>query len=359
MARIHPVLMVGGSGTRLWPVSRHDRPKQFQHLIGATHSLFQQSVLRCTGQMGAAGFQAPIIIGAERYLSLIEQQLDEIGVAPSAIVLEPSARNTAAVAAVAAACVRDIGAEGDLALMMPSDHHVTDIGAFQGAIERGAATAADDWIVTFGIKPTRPETGFGYIEAGDALGTGANRIAAFTEKPDLSTAQKWLAAGQHSWNSGIFLFPPALMLDELKAHAGEVHTASLAAYAQGERYGVQHRLSDTEFSKSPNISIDFAVMEHTERAAVCGPVICGWSDVGSWPMLAELDDRPHHDDIVAVDSGSSYIRTDGSVMVAAIGLEDFIIVAHEGSVLIMPKGRAQDVKSVIETLKDKKLDHRL
>ena len=358
MTRIHPILMVGGSGTRLWPVSRHDRPKQFQHLIGTPQTLFQQTIMRAQGGSGAVEFAAPIIIGAERYRGLIEEQLAEIDVAPGAILLEPSARNTAAVAAVAAACLRDIDPEG-LALMMPSDHLVADQVSFQDAIFAATETAAQNWIVTFGIQPTRPETGFGYIEAGEVLGSSAHRIAAFTEKPDLETAERWLAARQHSWNAGIFMFKPDIMLSELETHAPEVHRASLEALKLGQRDGRTLSLDADAFNAAPEISIDFAVMEHTQKAAVFGPLACGWSDVGSWAMLAELDTGPQSAEIVNVGSDTNYIRTDGSVFVAAVGLEDIIIVAHEGAVLIMPKDQSQNVKAAIEKIKQQGQKDRL
>ncbi len=355
MTKIYPVLMVGGSGTRLWPVSREDRPKQFQKLTGTTQTLFQQTVLRTSGMIDDVEFAAPIIIGAARYQAIISEQLEEIGVAAGAIILEPSARNTAAVAAIAAAHVQNTDPDG-LALLMPSDHHVADQAAFGHAVAAATKTAAEDWIITFGIQPTRPETGFGYIEAGDALGSGARRISAFTEKPDHDTAQKWFEAGRHSWNAGIFMFRPSLMLKELGAHANGVHLASLDAFSQARRAERIIHLDAAAFNKVPQVSIDVAVMEKTQRAAVCGPIDCGWSDIGSWPMLAELDDSPPHPRSISIASDTSYVRTDGSVFIAAVGLEDMIVVAHEGSVLIMPKSRAQDVKRVIETLKTRGQD---
>lgn len=350
MTKIYPVLMVGGSGTRLWPVSRLDRPKQFQKLVGNELTLFQQTVLRLTGQFEAFRFANPVIIGAERYRELIEAQLAEINVTPGRIVLEPSARNTAAVAAIAAASVLEQDPEG-LVLMTPSDHHISDAEAFQHAINQSVETAKAGWIVTFGIRPTRPDTGFGYIEAGAPLDTGARRITAFTEKPDLDTAKRWLAAGRHTWNAGLFLFSPGLMLSELKTHAVGVHEASLKAFRLGRENGIARSLDKHAFERTPEISIDFAVMEHTDKAAVFGPLDCGWNDVGSWATLAEMADGAAHTDVLDIGSTNCYLRSDGSVFVAGVGLEDLIVVAHEGSVLVIPRDRVQDIKGVVAALK--------
>lgn len=359
MTKIYPVLMVGGAGTRLWPVSRKDKPKQFQNLLGTDQTLFQETVRRLGSQVGTCQIEAPIIIGGARYLELIRDQLDEIGVTPSAIVLEPSARNTAAVAAIAAETVAQLAPDA-LALLMPSDHHVTDPASFRHAIADAANIATQDWIVTLGIAPTHAETGFGYIEAGEQLGPKGHKVHSFREKPDQATAQAYCDSGQYFWNGGIFLFPPALMLAELAKHAGDVAAAAHIAFKAAERDGNIVALQADTFEACRDVSIDYAVMEKTTRAAVQGPVACGWNDIGSWNAMADLGSAtPASDHVIAIDSATSYLSSDGSVTVTAVGADDMIIVAHEGSVLVMPKSRAQDVKQIIAELKKRDQQEKL
>ncbi len=338
---IQPVIMSGGAGTRLWPMSRQARPKQFLPLTGA-RSLFQETALRLSGE----GFAPPLVIAGAGHLALVEEQLAAIGIVPAQILIEPMARNTAAVAAVASAWAARVN-DSALVLLSPADHHVGDAAAFRAAIRRGAAAAAKGAIVTLGIKPTEPQTGFGYIETGAAVADSVFEVAAFREKPDRATAERYVAGGRHFWNSGVFLFSPAAMDAELHAHAPAIRKTATAALAAGAAHGTALTLDAGVFADCPSDSIDYAVMEKTRRAAVVAPVDAGWSDIGSWTALSALPDDAQ---IAAIDCGANVIRT-GGPFVAAIGVSDLIIIATGDAVLVAPKDRAQDVKKIIDDLK--------
>ncbi|MEO1407152.1 MAG: sugar phosphate nucleotidyltransferase [Pseudomonadota bacterium] len=356
---VYPVLMVGGAGTRLWPVSRRAKPKQFQNLIEPDRSLFQETVTRMGDSVPGIEIGRPVIIGGADYLGLIEEQLREVGVEPAAIVLEPEPKNTAAVAGVAARIVEQLPGEG-LCLLMPSDHHVPDADSFRSAVASGAPAAKGGAIVTFGINMTRPESGFGHIEPGEQIDEHARRVASFIEKPQPPLDQELFDGGRHAWNAGIFLFSPQSMIAEMETHCPDILNAVDASLAGGLPSNGTIHLNPTAFAACPSEPIDIAVMQVTSHAAMVGPVECGWSDIGGWLALAEMTTEPTSSpDIVSVDSDTSHIRTDGSVFVAGLGLEDMIVIAHEGSVLVMPKHRAQDVKQVISELKDRSLDHKL
>ena len=346
--KITPVLMVGGAGSRLWPMSTSAQPKQFQSLL-TTRTMFQETILRVSGTVGGIDFEPPVIIGATAYADLIATQLAEIDVVPSAIILEPSPQNTAAVAAIAAATVGQLG--GGLALLLPSDSHIGDTAAFQMAIEQAAPSANKDWIVTFGIAPDRPETGYGYIKAGRPLDGHCSAVDAFVEKPDLEKAKTYLTAGGYTWNAGLFLFAPQTMLSEMKKLAPGILANALEAKDKAEIKDGVTRLNPEAFSKCDKRSIDYAVMEKTDKAAVVGPVACGWSDVGSWNALKDISTEKHQGNIVSIDTEDCYIRADDGTLITTIGVSGLVIVAHQGSILIMPQDRSQDVKKIVETLK--------
>ncbi|MEO0881166.1 MAG: sugar phosphate nucleotidyltransferase [Pseudomonadota bacterium] len=356
---IYPVLMVGGAGTRLWPVSRQSKPKQFQNLVDVDRSLFQETVTRLGSDIEGIGIGAPVIIGGADYLDLIETQLRDVGIRPSAIVLEPEPKNTAAVAGVAARIVAGLPGDG-LCLLMPSDHHVPDPDAFRAAVGNGAPAAKGGSIVTFGITMTRPESGFGHIEPGEAIDDHARKVTNFVEKPQPPLDQELFDGGRHAWNAGIFLFSPDSMIAEMTAHCPDILRAVDASLpSEGSEDGIV-KLDAGAFGGCPSAPVDVAVMQVTSRAAMIGPVECGWSDIGGWPALAEMaGEAKHSASIVSIDSDSSHIRSDGSVTVAGLGLEDMIVVAHQGSVLVMPKARAQEVKRVIKDLKDRGFDDKL
>jgi mannose-1-phosphate guanylyltransferase/mannose-1-phosphate guanylyltransferase/mannose-6-phosphate isomerase len=317
---IRPVILSGGAGTRLWPLSRAGRPKQFLALAG------EESLLKATARR-AAGWGAPIVVAAR------EQALAVRGEVPDArLVLEPCARGTAAAVALAALEAN----AGDLLLVMPSDHHIEDEDAFRAAVATARPLAADGWLVTFGITPDRPETGYGYIKRGEELAEGAFRAARFAEKPDRATAQAWVAEGGWDWNAGIFLFAREALLDALRRHAPAVLTAV-----------------EGDFESAPSASIDTAVMEKAGKVAVV-PATMGWTDIGSWEALHALgpvdgDGNLLTGDVVAPDSRNCLVRSDGPVVVA-LGVEDLVIVATERAVLVVPKGETQRVREAIEAL---------
>ena len=326
-SRIRPVILSGGAGTRLWPLSRLGRPKQFLALAGA------DSLLKQTGAR-AAHWGAPwVVVGADQ----AEMAAAEL---PGArLVIEPCPRGTAAAIALAALAA----GEDDLLLVMPSDHRIADEAAFRAAVGKGAPAAADGWLVTFGIAPDRPETGYGWIARGEgAIGEGVHPVERFAEKPDRASAEAWLQAGGWSWNAGLFLLRASAALAAFEAHAPEVLAAARASLADPAR-----------FAEAPPLSFDKAVMEHTDRAAVV-PVAMGWSDIGSWDALHALgprdaDGNAVSGDAVAVDSRGCLVRSDGPAVVA-LGLDDIVIVATERAVLVLPRGQSQRVGEAVEAL---------
>ena len=352
---IHPVILSGGSGTRLWPMSRAAFPKQLQPLLSA-RSLLQDSVARV---LQAHLFAAPVILANEEHRFIIAEQLRQIDVKPQTIMLEPIARNTAPAAAAAALWLGQREPDA-LMLIMPSDHAIADHPAFLKAIEIGAQAAAAGKLVTFGIEADRPETGYGYIRRAGPIGTtGAFEVAGFVEKPDRARAEEYLASGDYTWNSGIFLFPVRTYLAELQARLPATYAAVEAAVA-GEKGDLDfHRLDAAAFARAENQSIDYAVMEHTANAAVV-PVAMGWSDVGAWDALWDIspkvgDGMVQIGDVTAIDCRNSYLRTEERLL-AAVGVEDLVVVATADAVLVAPKSRAQDVKKLIDRMKLDKRD---
>jgi mannose-1-phosphate guanylyltransferase/mannose-6-phosphate isomerase len=346
-AIVQPVIMSGGAGTRLWPMSRAARPKQFLPLVG-DRSLFQETAQRLSGA-GEVDFLPPVIVAGAAHAGIIRAQLAEIGVAPAAIVIEPMARNTAAVAAVAASWTAANHA-GALILLAPADHHIANADAFRAGVARGAAAASKGAIVTFGVKPTEAHTGYGYIETGAAIAPGVAEVARFREKPDRQTAEHYLASGRHFWNAGIFLFAPEAMASELAAFAPSIRNEASAALDAARTDGAAIHLDASRFGACPSDSIDYAVMEKTKRAAVVAPIDAGWSDIGAWTSIASRNGDPL---ICAIDCEGAVIRSDGP-FVGAIGARDMIIVATGDAVLVAPKSRAQDVKKIIDDLKARK-----
>lgn len=343
-ARVQPVIMSGGAGTRLWPMSRKARPKQFLPLIGE-RSLFQETALRLSSD-AEIEFLPPLIIAGAAHLELVESQLAAIEIRPAAIIVEPCPRSTAAVAAVAGAWTERNASEA-LALLAPADHRMDDPAAFRSAIAQGAVVAAKGAIVSFGVRPTEPHTGYGYIEAGAPIAPLVAEVAAFREKPDRRTAELYVSGGRHFWNAGVFLYSPAAMAIELNAHAPKIRNEATAALDRAARDGAVIRLDIGHFERCPSDSVDYAVMEKTKRAAVVGPIDAGWSDVGSWRTLDSPSDSAR---IIALDCAGAAIHTDGP-LVGAIGLKDFIVVATGDAVLVAPKDRAEEVKKIVEELR--------
>jgi mannose-1-phosphate guanylyltransferase/mannose-6-phosphate isomerase len=348
--RITPVILSGGSGTRLWPMSRALYPKQLLPLL-SEHSLLQETVRRVADP---AHFAAPLIIANDEHRFIIAEQLRRTGIAARQIILEPVGRNTAPAACIAALL---LAAEdpGALLLIMPSDHAIADPAAFQAAIDRAAGAARGGALVTFGITADRPETGYGYIKRGDALAgqAGCHGVAAFVEKPDRKRAEEYVKGGDHFWNSGIFLFPAGLYIDELARLQPDMVAGCRAALDRGSRDLDFLRLDKTAFSGLKGESIDYAVMEHTANAAVV-PVTMGWNDVGSWDALWSISDKGEDGnvllgDVVAEEVKNSYLRAENG-MIAALGVEDLVVVATGDVVLVARRDRAQDIKTIVARL---------
>lgn len=333
---IHPVILCGGSGTRLWPRSRASKPKPFLPLVGDT-TLFEATVGRCDP---AAGFAPPVVVTGTAHLAHVDDQLR--GVDGAQVIVEPSARNTAAAIALAALRM----APDAVMLVCPSDHHIADATAFRAAAQAAAALAREGWLVSFGIEAKSPETGFGYLQRGEPLAHGGFRTARFVEKPDLERARQFLAQGGFAWNGGIFAFTAGTFLAELIAHRPAVAEAVRAAVAAGREDGNRFHPDAALFAQVESISVDYAVMEQTDRAALV-PADMGWSDIGSWDAL--------HAALVCDDAGNSVrgraelvdcrnvlVDSDGP-RVSVIGLEDVIVVVDGGEVLVTTRAGTQQV----------------
>lgn len=335
MGRIHPVILCGGSGTRLWPKSRPTRPKPFIPLIGE-RTLFREAVERCGD---GAIFAPPLIVAGPNHVPLIEEQM--ASGEDHAIIVEPCARNTAAAIALAAARL-----EPDAVMLVcPSDHHIADETAFAKAAEEAALLAAQGWLVSFGIAPDRPETGYGYIRRGEPLDTGF-KVDAFVEKPDLARAQGFLADGGYAWNGGIFAFRAGSLLDELAAHRPTVAAAIQASVEQGEESGSLFHPDSEAFGKIEGESIDYAVMENTARAAMV-PVDMGWSDIGNWAALQDAlpqDGEGNHSSGQAdLDGCRNVLTMSDGPRISAVGVEDICIVVDGDEVLVTTRDGAQVV----------------
>jgi mannose-1-phosphate guanylyltransferase/mannose-6-phosphate isomerase len=345
MSQILPVILSGGSGTRLWPLSREAYPKQFLQLT-SPHSMLQSTWLR----VAEVAALPPIVVANEAHRFVAAEQLQQVGTLPSAILLEPIGRNTApAIAAAALEACRD--GSDPLLLVLPSDHLINDIPRFHQAISQAASLAGQGKLVTFGIQPTAPETGYGYIKA--AAGEGPRAIERFVEKPDLDTAQGYVASGEYYWNSGMFLFRASRYLEELERLQPQILTACRSAWEKARRDDDFIRLDAEAFTASPSDSIDYAVMEKTADAAVV-PLDAGWSDVGSWTALRDVsaqdnDGNAHHGDVIAIDCHNTFAY--GDRLIAMIGLEDIIIVETDDAVLVGKSDRMQEVKDVVARLK--------
>ena len=334
---IQPVILCGGAGTRLWPESRGARAKQFLPLTGAD-SLFQQTLARTPA---GPDFAPPLVICGEGHVATVREQMDVI---QGLLLVEPMPRNTAAAIALAVA-----QADADtLLLVMPSDHVIADVPAFHAAIAKAARLAQADWLVTFGIAPDAPETGFGYIASGDAIGADGFAVARFVEKPPFDEAERMIAAGGYSWNAGIFLFRAGRMRDAMLTHCRAIFEAADDALAAAMRDGDALHADAARFERAPSDSIDYAVMEKDDRVAVV-PVAMGWSDLGSWQAVHSLaaSDAAGNvttGDVFAHDARGNLIRAGGK-RVSIVGLEDIAVIVDGDDILVMPLARCQDVRA--------------
>ena len=348
--RIVPVILSGGSGTRLWPVSRESFPKQLWPLV-SERTMMQETALRAA----SPEFAPPIVVCNQEHRFLIAEQLREAGIADARIVLEPVGRNSAPAIAAAAFLVAEEDPDAVL-WMMAADASITDNVALQKALHAAATAARAGYVVTFGMKPTAPEVGYGYIEMGAPLpdADGVFTVARFLEKPDAETAERLVSDGRHMWNSGMFVFTARTLLEELEQHAPEILPAVRQSVADRSTDLDFIRLGVEAFNACPSISIDYAVAERTNRAAVV-PADLGWSDVGSWSALWELGAKDAHGnvalgDVVLEGAENCYVRSDG-MLAAVVGLKDAVIVVTEDAVLAMHRGQSQDVKKIVERLK--------
>ncbi|KFL37050.1 mannose-1-phosphate guanylyltransferase/mannose-6-phosphate isomerase [Arenimonas donghaensis] len=371
MTVIVPVLLSGGSGTRLWPLSRETHPKQFQPLVG------EKSLLQATWERldGLAGLAPPIVVANEEHRFMVAEQLRRVGAVPSAIVLEPVGRNTAPAIAVAALQAR-AGGDDPLLLVLPSDHVIADPEGFRVAVQAACDAGTQGALVTFGIVPTGPETGYGYIKAATpeghavsvggtsvpkAFGTevpptkvGVMPVEAFVEKPDKATAEAYVASGDYFWNSGMFLFRASTYLAELEKQAPAILAAARESLAKAQRDVDFLRLDREAFEACPGDSIDYAVMEKTDKAAVL-PIDLGWNDVGSWSALWEIADQDpdgnaHHGDVMALDCRNT-LAWGGRRLVTLLGLDDVIVVDTDDALLVAARDQVQQVKDIVARLK--------
>jgi mannose-1-phosphate guanylyltransferase/mannose-1-phosphate guanylyltransferase/mannose-6-phosphate isomerase len=343
---IIPVILSGGSGTRLWPMSTPETPKQLLALT-ADETMLQLTAQRAAGEH----FAPPIIVANQRHAEEIEAQLEAVGAPAQALILEPVARNTAP--AIALAALTAGGGEAAL-LIMPSDHVITDIHAFHAAIHAARPMVDLGWLVTFGIDPHAPETGYGWIHVGEAVAPRVHKVVSFVEKPPRDRAEAMLLDGDHVWNGGIFLFRADAFLSALAVHAPDILHAAQQAMLKADHDGARVHPDAEAFAASPSDSIDYAVMEKAERVAVV-PVSMGWSDLGSWDALHELSACDEHGnackgDVVAIETENCLVQADG-VRIALVGVTDLIVVANGTDVLILPRGRSQEVKKLIEAMK--------
>ncbi len=347
---IVPVILSGGSGTRLWPVSRESFPKQFWPLI-SERTMIQDTAVRAIGE----GFAAPVVVCNQEHRFLVAEQMRALGIQGTRIVLEPVGRNSAPAILAAALLVAETDPDAVL-WMMAADHAIADLPALHRALEAACAAARAGRIVTFGMKPTAPETGYGYIEAGAAIpGLGAaQEVTRFVEKPDAATAAHLVASGTHLWNSGMFVFTARTLIAEMDALTPEVGGPVRAALAARKQDLDFIRLDPEAFAACPSISLDYAVAEKTTRAAVV-PTDIGWTDVGSWGALWDLGAKDSAGNVALGDvllegATDCYVRSDG-IVTAVVGLSDAVVVVTEDAVLAMHRDRAQDVKKVVDRLK--------
>jgi len=344
---IIPVILSGGAGTRLWPMSRPEMPKQLLALTA------EQTMLQITALRTADNplFAAPILVASAAHAAIIEAQLDAVSAAPQFIILEPMGRNTAPAIALAAIAA---GAGNTPLLVMPSDHIIDDVAAFHTAIERALPRAREGWLVTFGIKPEGPETGYGWLKIGEAIAPGVHRVAQFVEKPPLDRAEAMFVDGGYCWNGGIFLFRADHYLEALGVHAPDMLAAAQHAMAGATQDAQRLSPDHDSFAASPADSIDYAVMEKADRVAVV-PVSMGWNDVGSWDSLDLLSPRDGDGNVLGgqitvIDTSDCFVRSNG-LRIAIAGVSNLIVVADGNDILILPRGRSQDVKKLLDAMK--------
>lgn len=353
MTFIVPIILSGGSGSRLWPVSTPDKPKQF-HALGSGRTMFAETLARVNAGSNLE-FGPPIIVCGTHHEGPVKAELADLNQTAATLILEPLARNTAPALAAAALvqCERDPEA---LLLVLPADHVIASPQVLHQACVNAGQLAKDGKIILFAIIPDGPATGYGYIKRGDALGEGVFAVKAFVEKPDLETAERYLASGDYAWNAGIFFFKASALIAELERHAPEILAAAADAVAKAARQDQTIRLEYSAFAQAPATSIDYAVLEVTEHAAVA-PVEMGWNDVGSFATLWDIGDKDMSGNVATgnaalFESQNCLVRA-GNVPVALIGVSDLMVIVTDTGILIAPKDRAQDVRLAADAFKQK------
>ncbi len=351
MTHIIPVIMSGGAGSRLWPLSRQANPKQLLPLV-TEQTMVQETVERFDSEM----FSDPVFICNALHVDAILAQMSDIGRAVDACIVEPVGRNTAPCAVVAACHAAK--RKDSLVMLVPADHHVKNPAAFRSAIKRAVPAAKDGYLVTFGITPDAPETGYGYIARGEALEDGVYKVDAFREKPDTATAQKYLDDGSYAWNAGIFLFSPESFLAEAEAHAAPIAKEARRAYEASDAQNNVIHLDADIFGACPSESIDYAVMEHTQKAAVV-PCDIGWNDIGSFTSLQAARAAISHDgqgnavngSVMTERSENCLVQTDG-LPVSLVGVSNLAVIVNDGEVLVVNLDESQAVKNIVTRLKE-------
>ena len=349
MTTLYPVIMCGGAGTRMWPLSRRTKPKQF-HALTSEKSLLQEAVSRVTDHpiMPGITVAAPSFVCALADEEIIRTQCAAENTKPHKIILEPMGRNTAPVAAIVSQVIKSSDPEG-LILLLPADHHIADTPEFWRSVLKGVSAAKTGYLTTLGIHAEHPETGYGYIRRGETVDKDVYAVDAFVEKPDQATAQDYVSDGSYFWNAGIFLFAASTMIDAFKSLAPDILVDSQAAIDASDIGPDKINLNPEAFAKCRSDSIDYVIMERASKVAVIAPVSAGWNDIGSWATVRDMSD-PTHGDVITLDCEGSYIRSEGP-LVAAVGLKNMIVVSTPDAVLIIPSNRAQDVKAIVEQLK--------
>ncbi len=352
--KIYPVIMCGGAGTRMWPLSNKAKPKQY-HALVSEKSMLHETILRlgCSQDLDV---QPPSFVCAAAHKDIVRQHCKDAGIEPHRLILEPVGRNTAPVAATIARLIQQDDADA-LILLLPADHHIANPQGFWQYISKGVSMTQDGYLMTLGIQPTAPETGFGYIKTGKPVGENTFIVEAFVEKPDKQTAEMYLATKKYFWNAGIFLFSARAMLKAFKDCAPDILKSTDTALGHSKEIGTSLYLDAKYFALCRNESIDYAIMESADKVGIIAPVDIGWNDIGSWAAVRDLLMEKQQPgtaitvgDVIELDCSNSYIRTDG-LKVAAIGLDNMIVVVTDDALLIAPADRAQDVKEIVAKLK--------
>ncbi len=341
-----PVILSGGSGTRLWPLSRRQHPKQFLPLV-SSKTMVQETLMRLHG---VEGLQPPIGVCNEDHRFMMAEQLREIDSQPSAIILEPVGKNTAPAVALAALTADP----GDVLLILPADHVITNVPVFQKAVKKANILAEKGFLVTFGIVPNKPETGYGYIKAGDSLDKDSYHVAAFVEKPEQTQAQKYIDSGNYYWNSGMFAFKAGRFLEELEKFQPDILAVCKKALSQSQRDIDFVRLNKEAFMQCPDDSVDYAVMEKTDQAVVI-PLDANWNDIGSWSALWEVTNKDEQGnatsgDVLALNTKNSYLHS-SSKLITTVGVDNLVVIETEDAVLVANKDKVQEVKNIVDQLK--------